>query len=345
MLEQQKSAKIKNKESFSEQPASEPPFFTKGSFESTTIPSAQTKESYFESSRLRSAKFHGNGAAAFEDSKAYNQDFQRSYTEHLQHGSYSVPHQGCLSNMFQPCPMGQRSYSYYSNHVYPFVATIMVPHMYYGGPLHQPHQWVPKKPQYNTERGDIHHNGFFQKPLSIFEEYGTRSLKPDYANARTPYLSCDLCMRKFKKLSSLKLHIFSHIEYADVFTCPISGCGIGLKDTGAATRHLTEFHQISKPNTEMVLSDQKWSYHFKSYLALCDFYKLSNQEENNVFKDAFCFGCFTFPISLEMHPCNGRYTNLLVCPACNLNIEWQSLKNHSLSDECIRKVSRIKAIP
>ena len=150
-------------------------------------------------------------------------------------------------------------------------------------------------------------------------------------------LSCKICIRDFKRLSSLRLHILSHIAQADIFVCPMIGCSKGFKFFGTVTNHIYRFHKEFKYSLNEILRKQNWSCRFKCYLLLYDFYKLTKQEDANVFRDAFCFDCFTYPVSLKMHPCTFVYSALLICPACKLCIPWKRLRDHCFSSECTRK--------
>lgn len=76
-----------------------------------------------------------------------------------------------------------------------------------------------------------------------------------------------------------------------------------------------------------IAKDQKWTYNFKCFLALNDFYVLTKQEDRNVFLTALCLECFTFPVSLEMHPCSHKYLSISLCSACSLSVSQAHSRN------------------
>lgn len=194
-----------------------------------------------------------------------------------------------------------------------------------------------RKPDNDTFcKRNVSRNAYRETP--VFEEHITSK---EALISALPFL-CNVCMRRFKRLSSLKLHIFSHIYHVDIFECPMINCYTRFKDMPSTIGHIRHTHNTFEEALIAIAKDQKWTYNFKCFLALNDFYVLTKQEDKNVFRGAFCFECFTFPVSFEMHPCSRKYTNITLCPACTLTISPGTLKKHSLSSECKRKIPIIK---
>lgn len=178
------------------------------------------------------------------------------------------------------------------------------------------------------------------RETSVFAEHTSSN----EAHMNAPPFLCNVCMRHFKRLSSLKLHIFSHIYHVDIFECPMIGCCRGFKDLPGTKDHIRLAHSTYEDVLVAIAKDQRWSYNFKCFLALNDFYVLTKQEDKDVFRTAFCFECFTFPVSLEMHPCSRKYSSISFCPACSLAVSPGTLRKHCLGSECKRKVPIIKRI-
>lgn len=154
--------------------------------------------------------------------------------------------------------------------------------------------------------------------------------------------SCDLCMKKFKRLSTLKIHIFSHIRDAKIFKCPKTSCDSGFKSQSIATKHILHFHRDEKAGLIEILKRSKFSSVFRSFTALIDYFKL--YKTPNPFIGAFCFGCFTYPRSMNDHPCTKMFYSLTQCPSCKGDVQHGDLERHVFSVDCTRPGISIKDV-
>jgi len=152
--------------------------------------------------------------------------------------------------------------------------------------------------------------------------------------------SCDPCMKKFKRLSTLKIHIFSHIKDAKIFKCPKTTCESGFKSQAIAIKHIQHFHREDRVSLIELLKRSKYTTIFRSFTALIDYHNYLNIK--NPFLDNFCFGCFSYPRSMVEHPCTKMFYNLQQCPACKCEVESGCLGVHVMSDECCRQGILVK---
>ncbi|KAM0673158.1 hypothetical protein GVAV_003320 [Gurleya vavrai] len=156
--------------------------------------------------------------------------------------------------------------------------------------------------------------------------------------------TCDPCMKRFKRLSTLKIHIFSHIKDAYIFKCPRINCEAGFKSQSIAIKHISHFHGNDRTALVDHLKRSKFSSIFRSYTALIDYYKLFHPNTVNPFLGSFCFGCFTYPRSFREHPCTRMFFSLTQCPSCKEEIVMGELEKHVESDNCKRNTITIKEI-
>lgn len=176
------------------------------------------------------------------------------------------------------------------------------------------------------------HNDQFYDPID-----GSPTISKELRSEYT--FVCEPCSKKFKRLSTLKIHIFSHIKEAKIFRCPKTSCNSGFKSLSIATKHILHFHRDERNNLIEHLKKAKFTNVFRSFTALLDYYK---PMATNPFKGSFCFGCFTYPRSMPNHPCTGMFYSLTQCPACRMEVKAKGLEAHAYSDECKRAGVSVK---
>lgn len=176
----------------------------------------------------------------------------------------------------------------------------------------------------------------YEKPEISFE---CDRLTDSHESTQEYTYTCEPCMKLFKRLSTLKIHIFSHIKEAKIFRCPKKSCNSGFKSLSLATKHILHFHRDEREILIENLKKAKYNNVFRSYTALLDYYK---KDEKNPFKGSFCFGCFTYPRSMSNHPCSGLFYALTQCPACKTEVKSSELEKHVYSSECLRSGVSLK---
>ncbi|KAM0688173.1 hypothetical protein COBT_000569 [Conglomerata obtusa] len=164
----------------------------------------------------------------------------------------------------------------------------------------------------------------------------------DNENAECYIFSCDPCMKKFKRLSTLKIHIFSHIKEAYIFKCPKVNCETGFKSQSIAIKHIQHFHANEKAILIEHIKRSKFSSVFRSYTTLLDYYRKYHPNTTNPFIGNFCFGCFTYPRSLKDHPCSKMFYSLTQCPSCRCDVSFGELGSHVESTYCIRMIPVVR---
>ncbi|KAM0678541.1 hypothetical protein BDAP_000944 [Binucleata daphniae] len=208
------------------------------------------------------------------------------------------------------------------------------------------------KTNYNESiKYDNMYNEMYDGNLYNIEQNGEEKLNfGSFSNDYDPQIntksefrySCDPCMKKFKRLSTLKIHIFSHIKDADIFKCPKVNCDSGFKSQSIAIKHIQHFHDTDKHILIEHLKISKFSSIFRSYTTLLDYYKTYHPNMFNPFLGNFCFGCFTYPRSLKDHPCSKVFYSLTQCPTCRKEIICGELENHVVTEYCIRTIPNVK---
>lgn len=182
---------------------------------------------------------------------------------------------------------------------------------------------------YNQDQDDL-----FKDTCQVTEDARNKKrMLIDEAYESSYIYSCEPCMKRFKRLSTLKIHIFSHIQDAEIFKCPKISCDSGFKSLSIAIKHIMHFHREGRKNMVEHLKKSKYINVFRSYTALIDYFKT---ERSNPFKGSFCFGCFTYPRSMNEHPCSGIFYALTQCPACRMEVKVDCLEIHVHEDECKR---------
>lgn len=132
---------------------------------------------------------------------------------------------------------------------------------------------------------------------------------------------CIRCKFHFKRLSTLKIHVISHLGGANFFNC--TRCTHTYKSYYLLKRHGLKEHKELIPNNNY--SELKI---FITFLKIfCECY--------NPFVSSFCFNCFTYPKNVQLHPCKGKYVYTKVCMLCGSTIS--SIKEHILNGYCTWK--------
>ncbi|ELA46090.1 hypothetical protein VCUG_02425 [Vavraia culicis subsp. floridensis] len=129
---------------------------------------------------------------------------------------------------------------------------------------------------------------------------------------------CIRCKFYFKRLSTLKIHMISHLKRANFFNC--TRCNLAYKSCSLVKKHCLKEHN------EIVL-DVKYS-ELRIFVAFLSIFR----EFYNPFVDSFCLNCFTYPKSLNLHPCKGRYAKEKTCMLCGDSTD--SVRKHILGGVC-----------
>ncbi|TBU09326.1 hypothetical protein CWI36_0040p0050 [Hamiltosporidium magnivora] len=190
---------------------------------------------------------------------------------------------------------------------------------------------------------NIPENGLtYQDQYNHFEKIPYRSNYCSENMYKNSIFNCDLCSKKFKRLSTLKIHVFSHLKSASIYDCPKNICNCSFKSLSLILKHIRSVHSSEKERLTNQVFNSRFLSTFRSYLALNDYYDSDKNLGVNPFIEKFCFGCFTYPKSVDNHPCTSTYFNLSSCPACRCEISKGSLKVHCFSSECKRLKPEVK---
>ncbi|ELQ74150.1 Zn-finger [Trachipleistophora hominis] len=190
---------------------------------------------------------------------------------------------------------------------------------------------------YTSERCD---STYAKDYVSFNDAYASTSSVPEYHSARNDTYNnplcpvnqeaavrygafqCVRCKFYFKRLSTLKIHMISHLKRADFFGC--TRC-----DSAYKTYSLLKKHGLKEHKERIFDVNHSELRIFVAFLSIfSDFY--------NPFVDSFCFNCFTYPKSLKLHPCKGKYFSEKKCMLCG--DKMKDIKEHILNGACKSKV-------